>query len=216
MTRGAHGRGQNFSANTDLERLLGCQLIRQILERAIAISPNDFLGSDRTFFHVGRLNVIMMPVEICHLYISPGHNFFGHHCREPDQYPAIEVAMIECAAGHGIRGDRFFDYREDYKGQITFFSLEVFDELCGTFELKDCSPSLVRRNVMTRAVDLNELVDRDFEVQGVKFHGTGECRPCYWMNQAIAPGAEEFLKGRGGLRARILSDGQLRSTARLQ
>jgi len=75
---------------------------------------------------------------------------------------------------------------------------------------------LVRRNVMTRAVDLNELIDRDFEVQGVKFHGTGECRPCYWMNQAIAPGAEEFLKGRGGLRARILSDGQLRSTARLQ
>jgi len=36
------------------------------------------------------------------------------------------------------------------------------------------------------------------------------------MNQAIAAGAEEFLKGRGGLRARILSDGQLRSTARLQ
>ena len=216
MTRGAHGRGQNFSANTDLERLLGCQLIRQILERAIAISPDDFLGSDRTFFHVGRLNVIMMPVEICHLYISPDHNFFGHHGREPDQYPAIEVAMIECAAGHGIRGDRFFDYRDDYKGQITFFSLEVFDELRGAFELKDCSPSLVRRNVMTRAVDLNELVDRDFEVQGVKFHGTGECRPCYWMNQAISAGAEEFLKGRGGLRARILSDGRLRSTARLQ
>jgi len=158
----------------------------------------------------------MTPVEICHLYISPSHNFFGHHGREPDQYPAIEVAMIECAAGHGIRGDRFFDYREDYKGQITFFSLEVFDELCGAFELKDCSPSLVRRNVMTRAVDLNELIDRDFEVQGVKFHGAEECRPCYWMNQAIAAGAEEFLKGRGGLRARILSDGQMRSTARLQ
>jgi len=158
----------------------------------------------------------MMPVEICHLYISPGHNFFGHHGRQPDQYPAIEVAMIECAAGRGIRGDRFFDYREDYKGQITFFSLEVFDELCGAFELKDCSPSLVRRNVMTRAVDLNELIDRDFEVQGLGFHGTEECRPCYWMNQAIAPGAEEFLKGRGGLRAQILSDGQLRSTARLQ
>jgi hypothetical protein len=35
------------------------------------------------------------------------------------------------------------------------------------------------------------------------------------MNQAIAPGAEEFLKGRGGLRARILTDGTLRSTARI-
>jgi hypothetical protein len=33
------------------------------------------------------------------------------------------------------------------------------------------------------------------------------------MNRAIGPGAKEFLKGRGGLRARILTDGILRSTA---
>jgi MOSC domain-containing protein YiiM len=68
---------------------------------------------------------------------------------------------------------------------------------------------------MTRHVDLNELIDQDFEVQSVRFHGTGECRPCYWMNQAITPGTEKFLKGRGGLRARILTDGTLRSTARI-
>ena len=30
-------------------------------------------------------------VEICHLYISPAHNFFGHHGREADDYPTIEV-----------------------------------------------------------------------------------------------------------------------------
>jgi MOSC domain-containing protein YiiM len=152
-------------------------------------------------------------VEICHLYISSEHNFFGHHGRAQDDYPAIEVPEIECVAGHGIRGDRFFDYREDYKGQITFFALEVFDELCGVLELQDCSPLTVRRNVITRGVDLNTLIGEDFEVQGVRFRGTGECRPCYWMDRAIAPGAEEFLKGRGGLRARILSDGVLRSTA---
>ena len=157
----------------------------------------------------------MSAVEIRHLYISQGHNFFGHHGRAPDDYPAIEVASIECVAGHGIRGDRFFDYQENYKGQITFFSLEVFGELCGALEVQDCSPAFVRRNVMTRDVDLNKLIDQDFEVQGVRFRGTGECRPCYWMNQAIAPGAENFLKGRGGLRARILSDGTLRSTARI-
>lgn len=154
-------------------------------------------------------------VEICHLYISRGHNFFGHHGREPDDFPVIEVPSVECLAGHGIRGDRFFDYQEDYKGQITFFSLEVFDELCAAFELKDCSPSLVRRNVMTRDVDLGSLIGKEFEVQGVRFAGMGECRPCYWMNRAIAPGAEDFLKGRGGLRAKILGDGILRSTANI-
>ncbi|HZR78567.1 MAG TPA: molybdenum cofactor biosysynthesis protein, partial [Chthoniobacterales bacterium] len=96
-------------------------------------------------------------MEICHLYISGGHNFFGHHGRAPDNFPMVEVPQIECLAGHGIRGDRFFDYRDNYKGQITFFALEVFDELCRALGLQDCSPSLLRRNAITRGVDLNSL-----------------------------------------------------------
>jgi MOSC domain-containing protein YiiM len=67
--------------------------------------------------------------------------------------------------------------------------------------------------VITAGVDLLKLVGEDFEIQGVRFRGTEHCRPCYWMNRAIAPGAEDFLKGRtgGGLRARILSDGIVRA-----
>lgn len=153
----------------------------------------------------------MRMVEICHLYISAGHNFFGHHGRAPDDFPATEVSSIECVAGHGIQGDRFFDYRDDYKGQITFFALEVFAELCAGLQLQDCSPAQLRRNVIVRGVDLNSLLAAEFEVQGVQFRGAGECKPCYWMNDAIGPGAENFLLGRGGLRARILTNGTLRA-----
>ena len=64
---------------------------------------------------------------------------------------------------------------------------------------------------MTRHVDLNELIGQEFEIDGVRFSGTGECRPCYWMDRAIAPGAHEFLKGRGGLRAKIVSNGMVRA-----
>lgn len=121
--------------------------------------------------------------------------------------------MIECAAGRGIRGDRYFDFKDDYKGQITFFSLEVFNELCDALQIQACSPALARRNVITRGVDLNEFIGQEFEVQSVRFFGIEECRPCHWMDRAIGPGAHEFLKGRGGLRAKILCDGNLRSTA---
>jgi MOSC domain-containing protein YiiM len=155
----------------------------------------------------------MSAVEICHLYVSPGHNFVGHHGREPDAHPAIEVQEIECVAGRGVRGDRYFDFKDDYKGQITFFSVEVFDELCSTLQIQGGSPALARRNVITRGVDLNELIGEQFEVQCVRFLGTEECRPCYWMDGAFAAGARDFLKGRGGLRAKILSNGGLRSTA---
>jgi MOSC domain-containing protein YiiM len=157
--------------------------------------------------------VIMNAVEIRHLYISPGHNFVGHHGQEPDQFPTIEVAAVECVAGRGLRGDRYFDHKDDYKGQITFFSLEVFDELCAALQVRDCSPSLPRRNAITRGIDLNELIGQEFEIQGVRFFGTEESRPCHWMERAIATGAQAFLKGRGGLRARILNDGELRSTS---
>jgi hypothetical protein len=155
----------------------------------------------------------MTTVEICHLYISSGHNFVGHHGREPDTHPMIEVPAIECVTGRGIRSDRYFDFKDDYKGQITFFSLEVFDELCAALGVHDCSPAATRRNVITHGVDLNEFIGGDFEIQGVDFHGIEECRPCYWMDRALAPGAHEFLKGRGGLRAKILRDGELRSNA---
>src|SRR4029077_1302406 len=157
--------------------------------------------------------ILLQPVEICHLYISQGHNFVGHHGREPDTHPAIEVPMIECVAGRGIPGDRYFDFKDDYKGQITFFSLDVFDELCAALGIHGCSPAAARRNAVTRGVDLNGFVDKKFEVQGVRFYGMQECAPCYWMDLAFAPGAEEFLKGHGGLRAKILSDGELRSSA---
>ncbi len=155
---------------------------------------------------------IIRRVEILHLYISPAHNYFGHHGRAADEHPTIELDSIECVAGHGIRGDRFFDYRNDYKGQITFFADEVYRALCEQFGVYDKTPSVLRRNAITRGVDLNTLIGSEFEVDGVRLRGIEECRPCYWMDQAFAPGAEKFLRGRGGLRARIVSGGELRVT----
>jgi MOSC domain-containing protein YiiM len=125
----------------------------------------------------------------------------------------IEVPVIECAAGRGIHGDRYLDFKDNYKGQITFFSLDVFDELCTALGVHNCSPAAARRNVITRGIDLNGFIDKEFEIQGVRFYGTEESAPCYWMDRAFAPGAQVFLKGNGGLRAKILSDGKLRSTA---
>ncbi len=145
------------------------------------------------------------------LYLSPGHNFFGRHGQEPGVHPVYEVEEMECVAGYGIRGDRFFDYKPDYKGQITFFSGEVFDEVCRALAAGPKSPGVTRRNVITECVDLNTLIGQRFTVQGVEFEGVCECSPCYWMDRAIAPGAEETLKGRGGLRARILTSGTLRA-----
>jgi MOSC domain-containing protein YiiM len=145
------------------------------------------------------------------IFVSPAHNYFGHHGRPAGTAPLHEVEVVECVAGRGLRGDRFFDHQPDYKGQVTFFAQEDFDALRAHFRLPEASPGALRRNLFCRGAALAELINREFEVQGVRFLGTEECRPCYWMDAALAPGAEVWLRGRGGLRARILTSGWLRT-----
>lgn len=151
----------------------------------------------------------MSATMIRHLYISPGHNYRGHHGQEPGTYPILEVDSIECVAGKGLVGDRYFAEKEDFKGQITFFAIEVHRQLCTKFGHPDTPPSVYRRNVITENLDLNALIGREFNLQGIHFLGTEECRPCYWMDRAVSSGAEDAMKGQGGLRAKILATGIL-------
>jgi len=37
-----------------------------------------------------------------------------------------------------------------------------------------------------------------------------EYSPCYWMDEACAPGSEDFLKNQDGLGAKILTDSLLK------
>ena len=152
-------------------------------------------------------------IRVQHLFISPGHNFVGHHGGPSGNHPITEADQVECVAGRGIRGDRYFDCKENYKGQITFFSLDLFDAMRRELTLPQVQPAATRRNVFVAGVDLNALVGQEFEIQGVRFAGVEECRPCYWMDSALGPGAEKWLKGRGGLRARILTNGVLHRDA---
>jgi len=146
-------------------------------------------------------------LRVAHLFISPGHNFFGHHGQPAGEHGIIPVEQIECVAGRGLRGDRFFNFKENYKGQVTLFSMEVFEALRDELNLPAVQPRGTRRNVFVRGADLNKLIGEKFELQGVSLAGVEECRPCQWMDTALGPGAEEWLRGRGGLRCRILTDG---------
>ena len=80
-------------------------------------------------------------------------------------------------------------------------------------DARAATPAALRRNLLVSGGELNALVGAEFTIQGVRFHGVEECRPCYWMDAAITPGAESWLRGRGGLRCRILSSGWLRRGA---
>ena len=150
----------------------------------------------------------MTPVVIAALYRSAGHNYVGHFGREPGTHPMESLEKAVLLAGRGMQGDRFLDHASGYKGQVTFYSAETHRAMCAALGVER-EPWVCRRNILVEGVDLRAWIGRRFTVSGVAFEGVEECRPCLWMDQAVGPGAEAFLAGRGGLRARVLTDGVL-------
>jgi molybdopterin synthase catalytic subunit len=174
---------------------------------------SEWVGPDNKSAETGRAGegIPEWQAELLEIWISEGNDFRGRHELGRLEHSIRGVSEVECVAGMGLRGDRYFGYKPDFKGQVTFFDADAVQAVRDRFSRPELSSSLFRRNLIVRGVDLAEWVGKRFRFQGVEFEASEECKPCYWMEEAVAPGAEEFLKAdfRGGLRARILSDGVL-------
>ncbi len=147
-------------------------------------------------------------MELVRIYRSARHIYFGHYGRPAGAAQIESLVSAELAAEGGVPGDRF-------RRQVTFFAEETWrrlrEELGGA--AADRGPEVFRRNLLVRGADLNALIGREFELQGLRFHGIEYCKPCFWMDQAFAPGTLERLESwrAGGLRARVLTPGVLRA-----
>jgi hypothetical protein len=147
-----------------------------------------------------------------HIYISAGHDYWGRQGEGRLQNGISDVEEVECVAGMGLRGDRYFGYRQDYKGQVTFFDAAVVEEIRALFKVPKLPASVFRRNLIVEGIRLKEYLGRRFIFQGIEFEGAQECRPCHWMDRVVADGTEDFMKKefRGGLRAKVITSGVLR------
>ena len=119
----------------------------------------------------------------------------------------IEVASLHCLPGRGIEGDRFLDFKPGYKGQVTFFAWEEYERLSRLLGVHGRAPSVFRRNVITEGVDLNAWIGQEFELERSALPRPGRMRALLLDGPGLRPGAEDALKGRGGLRAEILTEG---------
>ena len=148
-------------------------------------------------------------IEIEEIMLSKGHDFKGRYGMERLDHGVERVDSVECVEGQGLRGDRFFGYKEDFKGQVTFIDRGTIEAVAERIQDSDLDPAVLRRNIIVSGVDLNELIGRTFEIDGVRFNGSEECSPCVWMNVSAGEGAMDTMVGRGGLRCRILNTGSL-------
>ena len=63
-----------------------------------------------------------------------------------------------------------------------------------------------RRNIVTKGIQINDLVGKKFHIGNVNVEGIDLCRPCRHLTEILNQGniIKEFLR-KGGLRCQILS-----------
>ena len=139
--------------------------------------------------------------------------------------PMVTLAEARAVPGRGLEGDRYFLGTGHYSPrpsaggrEVTLIELEAVEALehgilnaAGERLGIKITAAETRRNVATSGVPLNHLVDRTFWVGEVRMRGTRLCEPCTYLEDVVArPRLMSGLLHRGGLRARILTDGVIR------
>lgn len=130
--------------------------------------------------------------------------------------PIRFVEAVRAVAGRGLEGDRYFSKagtfsKEPGEGRdITLIESEAVEAMnlkLGT----SFAAGEMRRNIVTRGIALNHLLGRDFRVGGALLRGIRLCEPCAYLQSMTRDGVLKQLIHRGGLRANIIADGEIRT-----
>ena len=136
--------------------------------------------------------------EIIKIGLSKNHN-----------QEIIEVTEIDLVAGKGIVGDRHFKDFNDPYNQLSIIESENIDEY--NFKNKLNIPLLkFRRNIVTKGIRLNNLLQKRIKIGSVKLEVIDLCRPCRHLSEKLERNdiIKEFLR-KGGVRCQIINDGKI-------
>ena len=120
-----------------------------------------------------------------------------------------EVDSIEVVANKGVIGDRHFkDYNDPYC-QLSLIESENIDYYNTKYGL-DISYVDFRRNIITKKIQLNDLIGKNSFIGKVQVEGIDLCRPCRHLTEMLNQEnvLKEFLR-KGGLRCRILTSSKI-------
>lgn len=132
---------------------------------------------------------------------------------EADSRPMERVESIEAIHG-GLRGDRYQTGRGYYSPfdvcEVTLVAGEAIDEIRERYDI-DLTDGRHRRNVVTRGVDVHDLLGATFRIGGATMRGTRPRPPCAHVEQvAKEEGVARALEqGRGGVCAKVVKPGTI-------
>jgi MOSC domain-containing protein YiiM len=125
------------------------------------------------------------------------------------------VDRVRAVPGKGLEGDRYFQARGTYSDlpgpgrEVTLIESEAIEAMARDNEIT-IPTGAARRNIVTRGAPLNHLVGKEFDVGPVRLLGVRLCEPCSHLESLTQKGLIAGLVHRGGLRAQILTEGDIR------
>jgi hypothetical protein len=124
--------------------------------------------------------------------------------------PGESVEAVSALPGRGLEGDRHVSGRGTFPSGVAGSALTLIEaEVCESFD-PPLTPDVHRRNVVTRGIELNRLVGSEFTIGSVRCRGMRLCEPCTVIQRYAGRPVLRALVHRGGLRADILSEGEIR------
>ena len=119
------------------------------------------------------------------------------------------VNDVKVVKGKGIINDRKFEENNHKERQITLIEIENINYFNNLSKTK-IEPVDFRRNIITKNINLNDLVGKEFNIGEVKLKAHDLCRPCKYLEDKLKQNnlVKEFLH-KGGLRCEILSSGKI-------
>lgn len=124
--------------------------------------------------------------------------------------PSRTVESARAIADRGLDGDRHVAGTGTFPSGMPGSALTLIEaEVCESFT-PALNPDEHRRNVVTRGIELNDLVGHEFTVGEVRCRGMRLCEPCTVVDGYSGRAILRPLVHRGGLRADILADGTIR------
>jgi hypothetical protein len=121
--------------------------------------------------------------------------------------PLTRVETATALAGRGLEGDRYAAGVGTFSGspgtgyELTLVAAEMLDGVLSWEE--------ARRNIVTRGIDLNALVGREFTIGSVTCRAQRLAEPCAHLEQLTEPAILRPLVHRAGIRADILVGGEI-------
>jgi MOSC domain-containing protein YiiM len=128
--------------------------------------------------------------------------------------PMQAIQRATALAGYGLEGDRYTRLALDGSGdvepdrELTLIEGEAIDGLAADHGIH-LEPGESRRNVTTRGIRLNDLVGLRFRIGSVECEAVALCEPCQDLVNMLGKPVLRPLVHRGGLTARILTDGDI-------